>query len=56
MPLGTGALDWKGQFAALVRDGYRGWVSLETHWPGPGGDKLQGSAICAWNLRGLLTW
>jgi len=55
-PLGTGALDWKRQFAALVADGYRGWVSLETHWPGPGGDKLQGSVICAWSLRGLLTW
>jgi L-ribulose-5-phosphate 3-epimerase len=55
-PLGTGALDWKGQFAALVADGYRGWVSLETHWPGPGGDKLQGSVICAGLLRGLLTW
>lgn len=56
LPLATGALDWKGQFAALVEGGYRGCVSLETHWPGPGGDKLQGSIICGWNLRGLLTW
>jgi len=55
-PLGTGALDWKGQLAALVADGYRGYVSLETHWPGPGGDKFQASVICGWNLRGLLTW
>jgi hypothetical protein len=39
--------------AALWRDGYRGWISLETHWPGPGGDKLQGSSICARNLRRL---
>jgi sugar phosphate isomerase/epimerase len=55
MPLGTGALDWKGQIAALLADGYRGSVSLETHWPGPGGDKFQASVICGWNLRSLLT-
>ncbi len=54
--LGAGSLDWKGQFAALVGDGYRGWVSLETHWPGPKQDKLQGSVICAWLLGELLTW
>jgi hypothetical protein len=39
--------------AALVRDGYKGWISLETHWPGPGGDKLQASMICG---RTLKTW
>lgn len=52
-PLGTRAVDWKGQIAALRTDGYTGWLSLETHWPGPAGDKLQGSTICGWNLRGL---
>jgi sugar phosphate isomerase/epimerase len=52
-PLGTRALDWKGQIAALLADGYKGYLSLETHWPGPGGNKLQGSTICGWNLRGL---
>lgn len=52
-PLGTRAVDWKGQIAALVADGYTGHVSLETHWPGPGGNKLEGSKICGWNLRGL---
>ena len=52
-PLGTRAVDWKGQIAALRADGYTGWLSLETHWPGPAGDKLQGSTICGWNLRGL---
>ncbi len=56
VPLGTGALDWKGQLAALVAGGYRGHVSLETHWPGPGGDKFQASVICGWNLKSLLTW
>jgi sugar phosphate isomerase/epimerase len=56
MPLGTGALDWKGQLIALAEREYKGWVSLETHWEGPGGDKLQGSTICGWNLRGLVSW
>ena len=52
-PLGTRSVDWKGQIAALIADGYTGYLSLETHWPGPGGDKLAGSVICGWNLRGL---
>jgi L-ribulose-5-phosphate 3-epimerase len=54
-PLGTRDLDWKGQIAALQADGYKGWLSLETHWPGPGGDKFEASVICGWNLRGLAT-
>jgi sugar phosphate isomerase/epimerase len=48
------SVDWKGQIAALVRDGYRGAISLETHWAGPGGNKLQGSIICGRKLRELL--
>ena len=52
-PLGTRAIDWKGQIAALLEDRYRGYLSLETHWGGPGGDKLEASRICGWNLRGL---
>lgn len=53
-PLGTRKVDWKGQIAALLRDGYKGAVSLETHWPGPNGNKMEASTICGWNLRGLL--
>lgn len=53
-PVGTRQVDWKGQIAALLRDGYTGAVSLETHWPGPNGNKFEGSVICGWNLRGLL--
>ncbi len=53
-PLGTRHVDWKGQIDALLRDGYRGAVSLETHWPGPNGNKFEASVICGWNLRGLL--
>jgi sugar phosphate isomerase/epimerase len=52
-PLGTRSVDWKGQIAALLADGYTGWLSLETHWPGPGGNKMEASTICGWNLRGL---
>jgi sugar phosphate isomerase/epimerase len=52
-PLGTRSVRWKEQIAALMRDGYGGFISLETHWPGPNGNKLEASRICGWNLRGL---
>ncbi|MBL8294791.1 MAG: sugar phosphate isomerase/epimerase [Bryobacterales bacterium] len=52
-PLGTRAVDWKGQIAALLADGYQGWLSLETHWSGPNNSKMDASTICGWNLRGL---
>src|SRR5579862_9823406 len=48
-PLGECDLDWKGQIQALVDDGYKGYISLETHWPGPGGDKHMASVICGRN-------
>jgi L-ribulose-5-phosphate 3-epimerase len=35
-PMGKGIIDWRGQFEALKRDGYRFAVSLETHWNGGG--------------------
>ncbi len=34
--MGSGIVDWLGQFKALKRDGYRYAVSLETHWDGGG--------------------
>jgi len=52
-PLGTRHVRWKEQVARLLEDGYQGFISLETHWPGPGGDKFEASRICGWNLRGL---
>ncbi|MGC2660708.1 MAG: sugar phosphate isomerase/epimerase family protein [Bryobacteraceae bacterium] len=52
-PLGTRRVAWKEQVAALLADGYKGYISLETHWPGPDGNKLEASRICGWNLRGL---
>lgn len=53
-PVGEMSVNWRGQIAALKHDGYTGWYSLETHWPGPGGDKMQASLICGRNLRELL--
>ncbi len=53
-PVGTRHVDWKGHIAALQRDGYDGWLNLETHWTGSGGaTKQEASTICGWNLRGL---
>jgi len=54
-PVGEMGIDWAGQIGALREDGYRGWVSLETHWQGPSGDKLEASLICARRLRELAT-
>jgi len=34
MAMGRGVIDWAGQFRALAHDGYRGAVTLETHWRG----------------------
>jgi sugar phosphate isomerase/epimerase len=48
--LGDGVVGWRGQVDALLRDGYQGWLSLETHWPGPGGDKHEASMICGRRL------
>jgi sugar phosphate isomerase/epimerase len=52
-PLGTRHVAWKEQIGQLLNDGYRGYLSLETHWQGPANNKLEGSRICGWNLRGL---
>jgi sugar phosphate isomerase/epimerase len=54
LELGTGSIDWTGQVAALARDGYRGWFSLETHWRGPAGDRLAASTICGRNLMRMV--
>jgi sugar phosphate isomerase/epimerase len=53
-PIGEMDVDWQGQLAALVHDGYRGFVSLETHWKGPHGDKMEASRICGERLKALV--
>ncbi len=52
--LGEGGIDWRGQIRALADDGYKGWISLETHWQGPAGDKHEASMICGRNLKVLV--
>jgi sugar phosphate isomerase/epimerase len=34
--MGRGIIDYEAQFRAMLRDGYRGTMSLETHWNGTG--------------------
>jgi L-ribulose-5-phosphate 3-epimerase len=53
-PLGEMGIDWRGQLAALKRDGYQGAISLETHWRAADGDRLKPSIICGENLRDLV--
>ena len=36
MKMGSGIIDYVGQYRALKKDGYRGVISLETHWRGAG--------------------
>ena len=44
--MGTGIIDWVGQYKALKRDGYHHAVSLETHWKGAG--TPEASSIRSW--------
>jgi L-ribulose-5-phosphate 3-epimerase len=53
--LGTMDVDWRGQIEALATDGYHGAVSLETHWRGSNGDRMDASTLCGRALRTLLT-
>jgi L-ribulose-5-phosphate 3-epimerase len=52
--LGTMGIDWRGQVRALARDGYRGWISLETHWRGADGNRFDASVQCGRALRALV--
>lgn len=52
--IGDGMVGWRAQMDALVRDGYQGWISLETHWQGPHGDKHEASMICGRALAELV--
>jgi sugar phosphate isomerase/epimerase len=52
--VGEGEIDWAGQLAALRRDGYAGWLSLETHYNGHA-TKEASSRACLEGLIKLLT-
>jgi len=54
-PIGEMDVDWTRQLDALRQDGYSGWISLETHWSGPHGDKLEASIMCARILQRLVS-
>ncbi|MBS7642912.1 MAG: sugar phosphate isomerase/epimerase family protein [Candidatus Bathyarchaeia archaeon] len=39
--VGSGNIDYKGQFKALYEDGFRGTISLETHYRHPTGGRME---------------
>jgi L-ribulose-5-phosphate 3-epimerase len=47
--MGTGVIDYAGQFRALVEDGYEGLLSLETHYelPDGGAEKATRESLAA---------
>jgi sugar phosphate isomerase/epimerase len=49
--IGDGDIDYTGQFDALRRDGYDGYVSLETHYIPVDGSPEMGSRACLSALR-----
>jgi sugar phosphate isomerase/epimerase len=51
LPVGAGSVDWTGQCRALVKDGYHGTMSLETHYRRPDGNSVESSRE---SLEGLL--
>jgi sugar phosphate isomerase/epimerase len=53
-PIGSGDVGWPAQLRALFEDGYRGWISLETHWRGESGNRLDASIRCTRHLIDLL--
>lgn len=52
--VGDGVVDYRGQFAALRRDGYDGYISLETHYVPAGGTKEDGSRPSLAALKRLI--
>ena len=53
-PMGSGTIDWAGQFRALQRDGYRGALSLETHWRLKGGTPEESTRQSMAGMKRLL--
>lgn len=51
LPVGGGVVDWHGQCQALIKDGYHGTMSLETHYRRPDGNAVESSRE---SLEGLL--
>ncbi|MCL4541710.1 MAG: sugar phosphate isomerase/epimerase [Chloroflexi bacterium] len=53
-PIGSGQVDYRGQLAALYRDGYHGAIALETHYQPAGGTKEEGSRASFTGLMNIL--
>jgi len=51
MPIGSGKIDFVGQFRALIQNGYDGTMSLETHYLNAAKNKEQSSRE---SMEGLL--
>lgn len=51
--MGRGIVDYVGQFRALKKDGYKGVLSLETHWRG-GGTPEECSRVSMAGMKDLL--
>ena len=51
LPVGAGIVDWHGQIKALREDGYKGTLSLETHYRRADGNKLESTRE---SLEGLM--
>lgn len=49
VPLGEGEVDWEGQLLALIKDRYKGTLTIETHFS----PKVEGSKKCLDYLRQL---
>lgn len=52
LPVGKGEVDYRGQFRAMLHDGYQGMFSLETHYEHPSKDKQLATKE---SLEGLLS-
>ncbi|MGH3144250.1 MAG: sugar phosphate isomerase/epimerase family protein, partial [Rubrobacter sp.] len=51
--MGSGTIDYAGQFRALAQDGYEGILSLETHYGVPNGGTEQATRESLAAIRGL---
>lgn len=54
VPLGEGRIDYRGQFDALRRDGYKGSVVLEPHYAPAGIDPVTAAKTCVDAARKVL--
>lgn len=54
VPIGQGRVDYRGQFAELQRDGYRGSVVLEPHYAPEGIDPFDAAKACVDGARAEL--